>query len=129
MAGHVNIQGVGQIAIAVTDIKKATEFYRDKLGLHLLFEVPSGIAFFDCGGVRLMVTEKNGDMKDHNTSVIYYRVDDIESTTNALKANGVKFTREPQMAVKMTDHELWIGFLRDPDENLIGIMSEIPLNE
>ena len=117
-----------QIAIAVKDIKKATVFYRDKLGLDMLFEVPSGMTFFDCGGVRLMITEKNGDTKDHNTSVIYYRVDDIDTATENLKANGITFTREPQMAVKMPDHELWIGFLRDPDENLIGIMSEVPLD-
>lgn len=122
------INSIGQIAIAVSNIKKATEFYRDKLGLNLLFEVPSGMAFFDCGGVRLMVTEKNGDEKDHNTSVIYYRVDDMDTTTKNLKVNGITFTREPQMAVKMPDHELWIGFLRDPDENLIGIMSEVPLD-
>ena len=123
-----NINSIGQIAIAVRDIKKATEFYRDKLGLDLLFEVPSGMAFFDCGGVRLMITEKNGDVKDHNTSVIYYRVDDMDTATKNLKANGITFTREPQMAVKMPDHELWIGFLRDLDENLIGIMSEVPLD-
>ena len=29
---------------------------------------------------------------------------------------------------KMPDHELWMGFLRDPDENLIGIMAELPLS-
>lgn len=129
MSKNVGINSIGQIAIAVSDIKKATEFYRDKLELDLLFEVPSGLAFFDCGGVRLMITEQNGDMKDHHTSVIYYRVEDIQATTDALKSNGIVFTREPQMAVKMPDHELWIGFLRDPDENLIGIMSEVPLAE
>ena len=129
MTDTVKINGIGQIAIAVKDIKTATEFYRDKLGLELMFEVPSGMAFFNCGGVRLMITEQNGDMKDHNTSVIYYSVDDIQASSKALKINGVIFTREPQMAVKMPDHELWIGFIRDPDENLIGIMSEVPLNE
>jgi len=121
------IEGIGQIAVAVTDIKRSIEFYRDKLGLSLLFEVPSGMAFFDCGGVRLMITEGQGDTKDHKTSVIYYRVSDVTAATNALKTNGVSFIREPQMTVKMQDHELWIGFLRDPDENLIGIMAEVPL--
>lgn len=128
MTNEVGIYGIGQIAIAVTDIKNAIEFYRDKLGLDFLFEVPSGMAFFNCGGVRLMVTAQNGDLKDHNTSVIYYRVDDIAITAKAIKSNGVVFTREPSMAIKMEDHELWIGFLRDPDENLIGIMSEVPLS-
>ncbi|MEX1033587.1 MAG: VOC family protein [Cellvibrionaceae bacterium] len=124
---QVGIQSIGQIAIAVSDIQKATEFYRDILGLPLLLEAPPGLAFFDCGGVRLMVTTRQGSEEDHNTSVVYYKVADIEVTTEALKQRGVSFVREPQMTAKMEDHELWIGFLRDPDETLIGIMAEVPL--
>ena len=67
-----NIQQIGQIAIAVSDIDKAVAFYRDTLGLALLFEAPPGLAFFDCGGVRLMLTILQGDPKDHQTSTIYY---------------------------------------------------------
>lgn len=127
MSDKTEIHGIGQIAIAVSDIKQAVKFYKDKLGLSLLFEVPSGMAFFECGGIRLMITEQNGDVKDHNTSVIYYRVTDIKSVAISMIERGIAFTREPQMAVKMSDHELWIGFLRDPDGNLIGIMEEVPL--
>jgi methylmalonyl-CoA/ethylmalonyl-CoA epimerase len=128
MTDKVGINGIGQIAIAVSDIKKAVEFYKTKLGLNLLFEVPSGMAFFDCGGIRLMITEPNGDLKDHKTSVIYYHVSDIKGTAKSMLERGVKFTKAPHMAVQMADHELWIGFLRDPDENLIGIMEEVPLS-
>ena len=32
--------------------------------------------------------------------------------------------RAPQLAAKMHDHELWIGFLRDPDGNLLALMEE-----
>jgi len=127
MTNDIEIYGIGQIAIAVSDIKQAVKFYKDKLGLSLLFEVPSGMAFFECGGIRLMITEQNGDKKDHHTSVIYYRVNDIKRVAQNMTERGVTFTRQPQMAVKMPDHELWIGFLRDPDENLIGIMEEVPL--
>jgi methylmalonyl-CoA/ethylmalonyl-CoA epimerase len=127
MTKEVGIQYVGQIAIAVTDIKAATDFYQNKLGLKLLFEVPSGLAFFDCGGTRLMLTTKKGDDQDHKTSVIYYRVKEINSAAKALTGNGVTFIQEPQMAAKMPDHELWIAFFRDPDGNLIGIMDEKPL--
>ena len=128
MSDETEIQGIGQIAIAVSDIKKAVEFYKNKLGLTLLFEVPSGMAFFECGGIRLMVTEQNGDLKDHKTSVIYYHVSNIKQTAKSMIESGVSFTKDPHMAVKMADHELWIGFLRDPDENLIGIMEEVPLS-
>ena len=129
MTEKAEIQSIGQIAIAISDIKKAVDFYQNKLGLTLLFEVPSGMAFFNCGGIRLMLTEQNGDLKDHKTSVIYYHVSDIRQTAKSMIDRGVDFTKEPPMAVKMADHELWIGFLRDPDENLIGIMEEVPLSD
>ncbi len=121
------ITNVGQIAIAVSDIHQAMTFYRDGLGLTLLFEVPPSMAFFDCGGTRLMLTTLQGEAKDHRTSVIYYKVAELAKATEALKARGLKFEREPELAAKMEDHELWIGFLRDPDENLIGIMAEVKL--
>ena len=123
----MRIKQIGQIAIAVSDLANAVSFYRDVLGLTLLFEAPPGLAFFDCGGVRLMVTTQQGDAKDHTTSVIYYKVDDIQFAAAELKSRGVEFEREPQLAAKMPDHELWIGFLRDPDQNLLGLMAELPL--
>ncbi len=127
MSKKIGIQNIGQIAIAVSDIKKAVEFYKDKLGLSLLFEAPPGLAFFDCGGVRLMLTTLQGDEKDHRTSVIYYKVSDMSAATESLKEKGITFVAEPEMTAKMDDHELWIGFIRDPDENLVSIMAEVPL--
>jgi methylmalonyl-CoA/ethylmalonyl-CoA epimerase len=126
MSNEVGIRSIGQIAIAVSDIEEATRFYRDVLGLNLLFETPPGLAFFDCDGVRLMLTTKQGAEEDHKTSVIYYRVPDIDAAVKILKQKGVSFVREPQMTAKMEDHELWIAFFRDPDNTLIGIMAEIP---
>ena len=127
MHSNIDIEKIGQIAIAISDLKQSIQFYRDILGLELLFEVPTGLAFFNCGGTRLMLTTLQGKKEDHNTSAIYYQVADIKGVTELLKNKGVKFEREPQFAAKMEDHELWIGFLRDPDKNLIGIMSELPL--
>ena len=126
MPERVGIGSIGQIAIAVSDIKASVDFYQNTLELKLLFEAPPGLAFFDCGGVRLMLTIPQGEERDHKTSAIYYRVNDIDAATTALKAKGVSFIHEPQMTAKMEDHELWIGFIRDPDENLVGIMAEIP---
>lgn len=126
MSAVIEIEKIGQIAIAITDQPASVKFYRDVLGLELLFEVPPGLAFFNCGGTRLMLTCLQGDANDHKTSVIYYKVTDITASVESLKSKGVVFEREPQMAAKMEDHELWIGFLRDPDNNLIGIMAELP---
>ncbi|MGV6850701.1 MAG: VOC family protein [bacterium] len=119
------IQSVRQIAIAVHDIESSVHFYNTVLGLELLFEVPTGLAFFDCGGTRLMLTTLQGPEQDHHTSVIYYLVDDLEAYVAQLKARGIQMEREPQLAAKMDDHDLWIAFLRDPDQNLVGLMSEV----
>ena len=96
MTKSIGIESIGQIAIAVRDIKASTDFYRDVLGLQFLFEAPPGLAFFDCGGVRLMLTIPQGDEGDHKTSVIYYKVGDIEAATAELKARGVSFVRDPR---------------------------------
>ena len=128
MTTNIGINGIGQIAIAITDIKKAVDFYKNILGLKLLFESPPGLAFFDCGGIRLMLTTLQGQEQDHKTSVIYYKVDDIKNTTKRLKSKGIVFIQEPQFVAKIENYELWIGFIRDQDENLIGIMAEIPSN-
>jgi methylmalonyl-CoA/ethylmalonyl-CoA epimerase len=128
MSANLSIQAVGQIAIAVTDIECAVSFYRDTLGLTLLFEAPPGLAFFDCGGVRLMITTLQGEESDHRTSVIYYKVKDIHEAYAALSDKNVAFIQNPQLVAKMPDHELWMGFIRDPDLNLIGIMAELSLN-
>jgi len=127
MTNKTDINSIGQIAIAVSDITKSTDFYRDVLGLKFLFDAPPGLAFFDCGGVRLMLTILQGNESDHKTSTIYYKVSDIKASTKALKAQSVEFEQEPQLVAKMPDHELWMGFIRDPDQNLIGIMAELPL--
>lgn len=125
------IAGIGQIAIAVADIDQATAFYRDVLGLEFLFHAPPGqaptLAFFNCGDIRLMLTTPQGEASDHRTSVIYYKVESLNATVRALKDKGVVFEQEPQKVADMPDHQLWMGFLRDPDANLIGIMAELPL--
>lgn len=116
---------IGQIAVAVSDIRRAVEFYRDVLELPLLFEAPPGLAFFDCGGVRLMLTIPQGEARDHHTSVIYYKVADIHAAMETFTSRGVVPVREAQLVARMPDHDLWMAFIRDPDENLIGIMAEI----
>ena len=124
MTDKPEIQGIGQIAIAVSNIRRSVAFYRDVLGLPLLFEAPPGLAFFDCGGVRLMLTTPQGEARDHHTSVIYYKVADIHAAMETLASRGVVPVREAQLVAKMPDHDLWMAFIRDPDENLIGIMVE-----
>ncbi len=127
MSDSMNISGIGQIAIAISDLEKSVYFYQKILKLEMLFDVQPNMAFFDCGGVRLMLTTLQGPEVDHNTSVIYYRITDIETIFEELKSLQVDVERAPGKAATMEDHELWIGFIRDPDGNLIGLMEEKPL--
>jgi methylmalonyl-CoA/ethylmalonyl-CoA epimerase len=114
---------IGQIAMTVTDVNRAIAFYRDTLGVKLLFQV-TNMGFFDCGGVRLMlsVPEKPGEIY---ASVLYFKVGDIQSACRDLAARGVSFEREAHLIARMPDHDLWMAFFRDPDRNLLALMSEV----
>ncbi|MEO6444567.1 MAG: VOC family protein [Gemmatimonadaceae bacterium] len=127
MAADVSfgLSAIGQIAINAKDIKRAVAFYRDVLGMPLQFEAPPKLAFFQCGGVRLMLSEPESPAFDHPGSILYYRVDDLPSAHQTLTERGVLFEREPQLVVKMPDHELWMAFFRDSEGNLLGLMSEV----
>ena len=115
---------VGQIAVPVADIERAVRFYRDTLGMRFLFQAPPGLGFFDLNGIRLMLDEP-ARAQAGNSSVIYYKVGNIEAAFATLLDRGVHFERPPHLIAKMPDHDLWMAFLRDPDNNLIALMSEV----
>ena len=117
---------IGQIAIPVRDVGRATAFYRDTLGMRFLFDVPGRLAFFDCGGVRLMLGLPEGPHAQHSSSVIYYKVDDIAAAFDTLSARGVGFEREPHLIAELATHELWMAFFRDVDKNILALMTEVP---
>src|SRR5215469_6790447 len=116
------IERIGQIAVNVRDLDRALAFYRDVLGLKFLFAAPK-MAFFDCGGVRLMLATPEKPELDHPASIIYYRVGDLSAVHAALSARNVRFEAAPHLVARMADHELWMAFLRDSEENLLGLMS------
>jgi methylmalonyl-CoA/ethylmalonyl-CoA epimerase len=116
---------VGQIAIPIHDLDRAVAFYRDALGLPLLFQVPPKLAFFDCGGVRLMLSLPEDPEFDHPASILYYKVEDIHAAHATLRDRGVEFRGEPHLVAKMPDHELWMAFFRDPEGNTGALMAEM----
>jgi len=122
-AAEWGLSTIGQIAVAVSDVDRALSFYRDGLGMKLLFQFPN-LAFFDCGGVRLMLSDSEKPSGD-SPFCIYYRVSDIEKASAVLRARGVQLEREPHCIARMPDHELWMAFFRDPDRNLLAMMSEV----
>ena len=118
---------IGQIAVPVSDIERATAFYRDTLGMRFLFRAPPDLAFFDVGGVRLML-DGPARATAGSSSVIYYEVPDLQAAFTTLSERGVRFEAEPHLLARMPDHELWMAFFRDPDQNLIALMSEVQLD-
>jgi methylmalonyl-CoA/ethylmalonyl-CoA epimerase len=119
--------GIGQLAIPVTDLERALAFYRDVLGLRFLFQAPPGLAFLDCGGVRLMLTQTATGETAPPVGVIYYRVVDLDAAHATLRARGATMVDEPHRIARLADHELWMAFVRDPDEHLLALMAERPL--
>ena len=118
------ISGIRQIAITVSNVDDALGFYRDLLGLAFLFRAGPELAFLEAGGIRLMLSTPQGAGAVGANSVIYFSVTDIVAAHATFVASGAASERVPQLAARMPDHELWIGFLRDPDGNLVGLMEE-----
>jgi methylmalonyl-CoA/ethylmalonyl-CoA epimerase len=116
---------IGQIANTVQDMPRAVAFYRDTLGIRQL-PIPAGpnLAFFDCNGIRLMLSLPEAGF-EHAGSVLYFRVADIQSAYDDLKSRGAEFLREPGLIAKLPDHELWMAFFRDPDGNPLALMCEL----
>jgi methylmalonyl-CoA/ethylmalonyl-CoA epimerase len=115
---------IGQISVNAHNIERAVEFYRDKLGMKHLFTVPK-MAFFNCNGIRLMLGIPEKPEFDHPSSVIYFKVDDIQNAFQTFSDRGVKFEGEPHLIAKMPTHDLWMAFFRDSENNLLALMSEV----
>src|SRR5579863_1670459 len=124
-AAGPGIARIGQIAINAYDVERAATFYQDALGLKLLFKAGPGLAFFDCGGVRLMLTRPEKPEFDHPSSILYFSVPDIQAAHRRMKECGARFEDEPHLLARMPDHDLWMTFFRDSENNLLGLMSEV----
>jgi predicted enzyme related to lactoylglutathione lyase len=119
------IEGIGQIAVTVSDLDRAVAFYQGVLRLPLLFQFP-GLAFFDCGGVRLMLSRPEKP-ELAGTSILYYRVPSIQAAASALEAQGITLLERPSVVHRDARHELWLAFLQDSEGNHLGLMQEVPL--
>lgn len=124
MSSTPALSSIGQVAITVSDVTVAKSFYHELLGLPLLFDAGANLSFLQADSVRIMLSTPQGHGEPGKNSVLYFRTLDIENTFESFVAKGATEERPPQLAAKMPDHELWIGFLRDPDNNLVGIMEE-----
>jgi len=119
----VRVQGLAQIALTVTDLDAARAFYRDALGLQHLFDAGT-MAFFDCGGVRLLVG--TGEANPGGGTLVYFRVADLEGVVSALRQGRAEIVQEAHIIAPMKDYDLWLAFVKDPAGNLLGPMEEKP---
>ena len=118
------LAAIGQIGITAHDLDRAVAYYRDVLGLRVLFRA-GNLAFFDCAGIRLMLSLPERPEFAHPASILYYRVDDLAAAHAALRERGAAFIDEPHLIARMPDHELWMAFLHDSEGNTLGLMSEV----
>lgn len=113
---------IAQIALPVKDLARATAFYRDVVGLRVLFEVPN-LAFFDCAGIRLMLGAAEGE-KDAGASVLYYAVDDVRVAHKTICARGAAVLQPPHVIARLGATEVWMSFYGDSEGNTFAITSE-----
>ncbi len=117
---------IGQIARSVSDIQASETWYRDVLGLPHLYTFGT-LAFFDCGGTRLMLSQEGAATKE---SILYLRVADITKAHERLAARGVKFTHAPHLIHRHANGtEEWMAFFEDPDGRPLAVMSTVPGEE
>ncbi len=119
------IQKIGQIAVPVTDLQRAVEFYRNALELPFLFQAPPGLAFFSCGEVRLLLDAAVEPTTERCSSIIYFQVEKIYAACKKIESHGVVLEQPPHLIAHMGTHDLWMAFFRDPDGNLLGLMCEV----
>jgi methylmalonyl-CoA/ethylmalonyl-CoA epimerase len=119
----VQLSEIGQIALTVSDLKRAQDFYQNTLGMKFLFEAGT-MVFFQCGSIRLMIGAGKEEGAGSGT-ILYFKVVDIHAVHESLKERGVAFIDEPHLIASMPDHDLWMVFLKDPDGNTLGLMSEV----
>jgi methylmalonyl-CoA/ethylmalonyl-CoA epimerase len=113
----------------VRDLNRAVATYRDVLGLTFLFQAPPGLAFFECGGVRLMLTLPEAGEFDHASSLLYFAVEDIQAAHMALTARGIVFRTPPHVIADLGDRVLWLSDFEDGEDNVFALMAEVPKGE
>jgi methylmalonyl-CoA/ethylmalonyl-CoA epimerase len=119
----VQLNDIGQIALTVKDLARATNFYQNTLGMKFLFDAGT-MAFFQCGGIRLMLGLSD-DAAPVGGTILYFKVSDLQKVHDILGRKEVTFLQPPHLVARMPDHELWIAFLKDTEGNTLGLMSEV----
>jgi len=122
----VSLSQISQISVNVHDLARAAAFYKETLGMKHLFTVPPKMAFFDAGGIRLMLAIPERPNLDHPSSILYFKVSDIENAHKVLESRGVHFETKPMLVAPMATHDLWLAEFRDSENNILALLCEKP---
>ncbi len=125
MSPELHLSQIGQIAINAHNLDRAVDFYRDTLGMSYLFAA-GDLAFFDCGGIRLMLSLPDKPEFDHPSSILYFKVADIQQAHAALATRQVRIAGPPILVAKLEKFDLWLSSFYDSEGNLLALMSEVP---
>ena len=122
MENPLTLGSLGQIARSVKDIAAARQWYGEVLGLTHLYSF-GNLAFFDCSGLRLFLSESEGDSAD---SILYFRVGDVRSAHAVLSGRGVEFLNAPHMVHRHENGtEEWMAFFKDNEDRPLAIMAQV----
>ena len=113
---------LAQVAILVEDLDRAKAFYGGVLGLPHLFDAPPGLAFFQCGETRLMLSRPEGP-DTAGSSILYYGVDDVDEAYDEMLAKGVAFEEPPRKIAEVDGKPIHLAICRDGEGNLLGLIS------
>ena len=120
------IQKIAQIAVPITNVERAIEFYKEVLGLPLLFHTDN-MAFFECNGQRLLLSLPEKDEFASASSVLYFQVEDIKKSVERLIEKGISFIDQPHVIAKMGNTETCMTFFKDTEGNTHALMSEVQI--
>ncbi len=122
----LNLGRIGQIAMSVSDVEAAIDFYGTKLGLRQLIRPHETMVFFDCAGMNLYIQKAQTPEDIAKCSVIYFNCVDLALTVKELAARGVDIFNPIHRIAELPTYDLWMAFVKDPDGHLIGVQSQAP---
>lgn len=125
LGGDFALGRIEQLSVNVHDLERAVRFYREVLHLPLLFRAER-LAFFDAGGVRLMLGVAEAAEFDHPAGIVYFGVADVRAAYQALVERGVRFAAPPHRVAVLAAGELWMAFFRDSEGNPLAVMATQP---
>ena len=118
-------------ALPAQDIKRARQFYEQKLGLKPAEEEPDGGVMYRTGETGFLVFPSSGKASGDHTQLAF-QVDDVASAAGELKSMGVKLEEYDHPEFKT--HEGMVdmpdgtkgAWFKDTEGNLIALTQRVP---